>query len=53
MQTKEADLLGIRRGAPVLRVERIAYDSSETPIEYTTSVYRGDRYKLHVYMNTR
>lgn len=52
-KTKEADLLGIRRGAPVLRVERIAYDSSETPIEYTTSVYRGDRYKLHVYMNTR
>jgi GntR family transcriptional regulator len=52
-KSREAELLGIRRGAPVLRVERIAYDSSETPIEYTASVYRGDRYKLHVYMNTR
>ncbi len=52
-KTREAELLRIRRGAPVLRVERIAYDASETPVEYTTSVYRGDRYKLYVYMNTR
>ncbi|OPZ64188.1 MAG: HTH-type transcriptional repressor YvoA [Firmicutes bacterium ADurb.Bin506] len=47
---REAAALGIRRGAPVLRVERLTYNSSRNPLEYTTSVYRADRYKLNVSM---
>ncbi|MEA4884712.1 MAG: GntR family transcriptional regulator [Clostridia bacterium] len=46
----EAPMLGIKRGAPVLRVERLSFDSIHRPVEYTTSVYRGDRYKLYVSM---
>jgi GntR family transcriptional regulator len=46
----QASLLGIRRGAPVLGVERLTFNSSHQPVEYTISVYRGDRYKLYVSM---
>lgn len=46
----QASLLGIKRGAPVLSVERLTFNSSHHPVEYTTSVYRGDRYKLYVSM---
>jgi GntR family transcriptional regulator len=46
----EARLLGIKRGAPVLRTERLTYDTGGTPVEFTVSVYRGDRYKLNVQM---
>lgn len=47
---REAATLEIRKGAPVLRVERLTYTSTRHPLEYTTSVYRGDRYKLNVSM---
>jgi len=46
----QASLLGIKRGMPVLGVERLTFNSSRQPVEYTTSVYRGDRYKLYVSM---
>ncbi len=41
---QESGLLGIRRGAPVLRLERVTYDQNDRPFEYTQSTYRGDRY---------
>lgn len=41
---RESELLGIRRGAPVLRLERVTYDQNDRPFEYTQSTYRGDRY---------
>ena len=41
---RESELLGIRRGSPVLRLERVTYDQSDQPFEYTQSTYRGDRY---------
>lgn len=47
---REAAALDIRRGSPVLRVERLTYSSTRHPLEYTASVYRGDRYKLNVSM---
>ncbi|MCR4426453.1 MAG: GntR family transcriptional regulator [Firmicutes bacterium] len=47
---REARLLGIKRGAPVLRVERITRDRAGRPSELTRSVYRGDKYRLHVAM---
>ncbi|WP_395339793.1 GntR family transcriptional regulator [Ningiella sp. W23] len=47
----EASLLSIREGDPVLRIERYTYLNDNTPLEYTRSVYRGDKYvftsKLH------
>lgn len=39
--------LGIAPGAPVLWIRRRALQGAR-PVEYTESVYRGDRYQLHV-----
>lgn len=40
----EAGLLSIAEGDSVLRIERFSFRDDGTPIEYTRSVYRGDRY---------
>ncbi|MGB8954369.1 MAG: GntR family transcriptional regulator [Tumebacillaceae bacterium] len=44
----ESDCLGISIGSPVLKMERVTYDADEHSFEVVKSVYRGDRYKLHV-----
>ena len=44
----ESDCLGISLGSPVLQMERVTYDADEHSFEFVKSVYRGDRYKLHV-----
>jgi GntR family transcriptional regulator len=44
----EAKLLDISPNSPILLIERMTYDGHRQPIEYVTSVYRGDRYKLYV-----
>ncbi len=49
----EADLLGARRGEPALRVERIAYDQDDLPIEHCRSTVRGDRYRYAVELRDR
>jgi GntR family transcriptional regulator len=49
----EADLLGQRRGEPALRVERIAFDQDDVPIEYCRSTVRGDRYRYSVELRDR
>lgn len=38
-----ASLLGIERGAPLLKLESVSYLSDGKPIEYYYSFYRGDR----------
>jgi GntR family transcriptional regulator len=43
---EEARLLKIRKGSPVFRFVRISYLESGQPVEYVTSLYRGDRYKI-------
>ncbi len=43
----EARLLGIHRGAPLLRTERLSYDQRRRPLELSRMLYRGDRYKYH------
>jgi GntR family transcriptional regulator len=43
----EARLLGIRRGAPLLRTERLSYDRRRRPIELSRMLYCGDRYRYH------
>lgn len=40
----EAGLLSIKEGGPVLRIERYTFLQDNTPLEYTRSVYRGDKY---------
>ncbi len=39
-----AQLLGVEEGTPVLYIERVSYLSDGTPLEFTRSHYRGDRY---------
>ncbi len=41
---REAELLGIAPGAPVLFIQRVAYLEDGVVVEFTRSHYRGDRY---------
>lgn len=50
-EKREADILAIPKKAPVLRIERIGYLANHVPLEYTVSIYRGDKYKFYVTMN--
>ncbi len=43
--TQEARLLCVRKGAPLLRVERVSYGQTQQPIEVARMAYRGDRYQ--------
>jgi len=49
----EAGLLSIQEGDAILRIERNTFLTDGTPIEYTCSAYRGDKYvfvtELHEY----
>ena len=49
----EALLLDQRRGEPALRVERIAFDQDDLPIEFCRSTVRGDRYRYSVELRDR
>ena len=43
---READLLGIPSGVPVLLLSRQSFDSDEKPVEFVRSVYRADRFRF-------
>ena len=43
---KEASLLGIKPGSPVLYFERISFLADNRPAEYLEAIYRSDRYEL-------
>jgi GntR family transcriptional regulator len=43
---REAELLEVTVGYPMLLLTRLSRDSEGRPVEYTTSFYRGDRYKF-------
>ncbi len=49
----EAALLGKRRGEPALRIERVAFDQDDLPIEFCRSTLRGDRYRYSVELRDR
>lgn len=49
----EAILLDQRRGEPALRVERIAFDQDDAPIEFCRSTVRGDRYRYSLELRDR
>lgn len=46
--TTTAELLGIRRGAPLLQVARITWDRHHVPVESITALYRADMYHYAV-----
>jgi GntR family transcriptional regulator len=43
---EEASLLGLAPGSPALAAERVTYGSDGRPLEYVSSIMRGDRYKI-------
>jgi DNA-binding GntR family transcriptional regulator len=45
---REAAILQVAAGSPLMLVERIAYDASGTPIEYARDLFRGDRTRVLV-----
>jgi GntR family transcriptional regulator len=45
---REATILQVAPGSPLMLVERIAYDASGTPIEYARDLFRGDRTRVLV-----
>jgi len=45
---QQRTLLGIGPTDPVLHIERITYLDDGVPIEFVSSTYRGDRYRLQV-----
>jgi len=47
---EEARLLEIAVGTPVLRTRRVTATRRNQPIEYATSVYRGDKYRFYTRM---
>jgi len=42
----EADLLGIRPGAPLMLERRLAFDPDDRPVECGDDLYRGDHFRF-------
>jgi GntR family transcriptional regulator len=49
--SREAELLNIDLHTPVLNIERMTFDAEGRPIEFVRSVYRGDKYRFHVFLH--
>ncbi|MEA4900675.1 GntR family transcriptional regulator [Desulfitobacterium sp.] len=45
---KTAEYLNVRKGFPILTMQRIAYDDQNSPLELSINEYRADRYKYKV-----
>lgn len=45
---EERRLLELPRAVPVLRIHRLTSSGEGRPVEFVRSVYRGDRFQLHV-----
>jgi GntR family transcriptional regulator len=46
IEAEDAELLGVAPGSPALAAERVAYLETGRPLEFVTSIMRGDRYKV-------
>jgi len=44
----QAALLEVSTAQPAFRFQRLTYDEGGTPIEFVISLYRGDRYEVHM-----
>ena len=49
--SREVELLHINTHTPVLNIERMTFDSDGRSIELVQSVYRGDKYRFHVFLH--
>lgn len=47
---REASILGIKIGAPILFIQQVSQLEDQQPLEYVKSYYRADRYKYKVEM---
>jgi len=45
---RDAQLLGLQAGEPILRVERVTHDEHGEPVEFVIRRYRTDEYKYYV-----
>lgn len=45
--SSDQELLNMPSNVPVLLTERVTMDGNRIPVEFATSIYRGDRYKLY------
>lgn len=45
---KEADLLAIKKNAPLIVLDSISYEADDTPVEYYHALHRGDRSRFEV-----
>jgi GntR family transcriptional regulator len=50
---EDARLLMINKGDPVLHTRRTTYTDRNQPLEYATSVYRGDKYRFYTRLNRK
>ncbi len=50
---REAELLGIRRGSPVLVIDRLSFIQDGKPLETMHFVYRGDLYQVKAELTRR
>lgn len=48
-----ASQLQVDIGAPLLRIEQVSFTTDGHPVEYTQSLFRGDRYQFVVEMNNK
>lgn len=53
VRKKEAEILELKEGSPVLLIERFSYLENHKPFEYVKSIYRGDRYKFIINMKRK
>lgn len=44
---REAELLGVKNGAPVMLARFTTYSEGLHPVEYVKSIYRGDTYRFY------
>jgi DNA-binding GntR family transcriptional regulator len=49
----EARLLGIKRNAPLISMQRTAFDAAGHPVEYAEHLYRADLYAIEVTVHNR
>jgi GntR family transcriptional regulator len=47
---REAELLDLKVGSPLLFLERTTYSQQHRPMEFSTMLYRADRYRYYVHI---
>lgn len=45
---EDARLLRVSEGAPLIRIEGVAFSADRHPVRYTEALYRGDRFRFSV-----